>query len=715
MTRSTAPALVKSPVDPAATDGHDPVPVPVLSTTTAAGPIPGLAVSRPHHGPQLKLVVGGSADPAEREADDIADSVVGYLRRQASAVHESREPDGSAPADQLAGDRPPLDALRRQSSRVDVAAAVSDPADLLARHATTRRRVQLSRAPGEPQIGSAGGDLNPEMQQAITDAGPGSALRREIREPLESAMGADFSGVRVHTGPAVARLNRNLSARAFTLGSDLYFRDGLPDTGTAQGQHLLAHELAHTLQQGSVARKFSTGDRGRAETVRRVYTETPYSVSSTERKMFLEVHPIAWGTAGSAAAYAASKNAARPRAFLFETITTVDNIDRILGRYRLLTCPWDVALTVVLNGAWTPAKKYKDTGEVTSAKATKGEDNIAQQKALTKKAKEVIAGWNGPPLQIVTATWERRHRSEADALEVVQGSVPYTTLRKQAATNPGALTLETALSPIHDHVWHKMGDDDMPMPEPNPAVPTGEHLGLTAAEQTPGILDKTTLVTFGYDLTTAGTIPPITGILQDIYSKEMDLRDRIQELGAPIYPSEPTTFYRPTVNGEVTGMWTHAEKQHVGGSGQQLEGAKLTRSLQERKAGVGGQAKGPGYQQLAFHTIQVETSAGRRNDAIVQLLNGWWSDGNGDPDYVREKLLVDEINKLDQCALKKDEYLKKVYTNLKGDVENAVFLKIEPLVAEYQQQAVKEACDALRRELRTRQRAAHLAKKLLGV
>ncbi len=145
------------------------------------------------------------------------------------------------------------------------------------------------------------------------------------------------------------------------------------------------------------------------------------------------------------------------------------------------------------------------------------------------------------------------------------------------------------------------------------------------------------------------------------------------------------------------------------------EGAKLTRSLQQRKAGEGGQQKGPGYQQLAYHTVMVETSAGRRNDLIVELLDGWWANGDGDPDYVRDDLLVAEIDKLDQCALKKDEYLKKVYTNLKGNVENAVFLKIGPLVADYQKQAVKAACGELRGLLTSRRRADHLQKKLVGV
>jgi hypothetical protein len=69
---------------------------------------------------------------------------------------------------------------------------------------------------------------------------------------MEGAMGADLGSVRVHTGPESSELGDRLGARAFTIGSDIFFNGQAPDTATASGQHLLAHELAHTMQQGSV-------------------------------------------------------------------------------------------------------------------------------------------------------------------------------------------------------------------------------------------------------------------------------------------------------------------------------------------------------------------------------------------------------------------------------------------------------------------------------
>ena len=80
--------------------------------------------------------------------------------------------------------------------------------------------------------------------------GGGRSLPEALRTPLEGALGADLSAVRLHEGPAAGDLNRSMSALAFTHGRDIFFRDGLPDTSSDAGMHLLAHELTHTVQQG---------------------------------------------------------------------------------------------------------------------------------------------------------------------------------------------------------------------------------------------------------------------------------------------------------------------------------------------------------------------------------------------------------------------------------------------------------------------------------
>lgn len=81
--------------------------------------------------------------------------------------------------------------------------------------------------------------------------GGGAALPAAAHDQMERAFGADFSSVRVHHGARSAELNDRIQAKAFTTGSDIFFRDGLPDMSSSSGQHLLAHELTHTIQQGA--------------------------------------------------------------------------------------------------------------------------------------------------------------------------------------------------------------------------------------------------------------------------------------------------------------------------------------------------------------------------------------------------------------------------------------------------------------------------------
>lgn len=87
---------------------------------------------------------------------------------------------------------------------------------------------------------------------------------------MGQAMGADLSSVRVHTGAESTSLNDELGATAFTLGSDVFFREGVPDTSTHDGAHLMAHELAHTLQQSgttgaAIGRIQRRGKRGQGK------------------------------------------------------------------------------------------------------------------------------------------------------------------------------------------------------------------------------------------------------------------------------------------------------------------------------------------------------------------------------------------------------------------------------------------------------------------
>jgi hypothetical protein len=77
----------------------------------------------------------------------------------------------------------------------------------------------------------------------------GQPLAESTRRSFEPRFGHDFGRVRVHTDSAAAQSTEAVHARAYTLGCDIAFASGEYDTGSARGRALLAHELAHVVQQ----------------------------------------------------------------------------------------------------------------------------------------------------------------------------------------------------------------------------------------------------------------------------------------------------------------------------------------------------------------------------------------------------------------------------------------------------------------------------------
>lgn len=156
------------------------------------------------------LVVGAAHDPAEHEADAIADETVRRLADQ--------ETEAGAPAHV---------------------------------HPVPAGRLQRSAHAAHDEF-----EAPPEIEQRIRRAtGSGQPLDAAVRRRFEGATGRDLGNVRIHRGAEADQLNTAVSAKAFTTGNDIFFSKGSFQPGSPQGQHLLAHELAHTAQHsGSVQR-----------------------------------------------------------------------------------------------------------------------------------------------------------------------------------------------------------------------------------------------------------------------------------------------------------------------------------------------------------------------------------------------------------------------------------------------------------------------------
>jgi len=182
------------------------------AATTA--PPENLSISHPH-------------DAHEREAEMMADNV---MRMPAPA---STQP------------------IRQDLTRISAASAIQRRCS---------RCEEESKEPNVQRTESAGEapHVTPVVAQSIGALrGGGSPLTASMRAFFEPRFGADFSQVRLHTDSRAADTAKSINAKAFTVGQHIAFGANQYAPGSAEGQHLLAHELTHTIQQsaGPIAAK----------------------------------------------------------------------------------------------------------------------------------------------------------------------------------------------------------------------------------------------------------------------------------------------------------------------------------------------------------------------------------------------------------------------------------------------------------------------------
>ncbi len=158
----------------------------------------------------------------------------------------------------------------------------------------------------EPSSSRRSGDSSTHGRDVLRR--PGRPLGPATREFFEPRFGHDFSRLRVHTDAEAGASARAMNAEAYTVGRDLVFAPGRFSPGTPAGQALLAHELAHAVQQSGGSRPAGPG-----AAASRPAGSLPRSVPGgrQEREADRAAHAV---TAGSAArAVLAGSAAVRPR------------------------------------------------------------------------------------------------------------------------------------------------------------------------------------------------------------------------------------------------------------------------------------------------------------------------------------------------------------------------------------------------------------------
>jgi len=185
---------------------------------------------------QPKLTIGKPGDKYEQEADRVAAEVVNRINTPSRHLSSQGQPiqrQADTEEDDQLQMKPIADTIQRQET----------PESVEDDELQMKPMLQHQAGMGDKEASS---DLQASIQRL---RGSGQPLAKQIREPMEQAFGANFSGVRIHTDAQSDGLNQSIQAKAFTTGQDVFFRQGAYKPESRDGQELIAHELTHVVQQ----------------------------------------------------------------------------------------------------------------------------------------------------------------------------------------------------------------------------------------------------------------------------------------------------------------------------------------------------------------------------------------------------------------------------------------------------------------------------------
>src|SRR5438034_686178 len=112
------------------------------------------------------------------------------------------------------------------------------------------RKKRLQRKTRNSELGTRNDSFAPPIVHEVLRS-PGQPLDPGTRALMEPRFGHDFSQVQVHTDGKAAESARAVNARAYTVGENVVFGAGQFMPTACTGQRLLAHELAHVMQQSN--------------------------------------------------------------------------------------------------------------------------------------------------------------------------------------------------------------------------------------------------------------------------------------------------------------------------------------------------------------------------------------------------------------------------------------------------------------------------------
>jgi Domain of unknown function (DUF4157) len=150
-----------------------------------------------------------------------------------------------------ASERERISSGPRQPDRIQPPTPLARFASAVGNRAFTRTIARMRDGDGI----LPGGVVHPDVEAAIVAArGRGLPADRAVTNHVGAMLGDSLGDVRIHRDENAAGLARSVSARAFTVGNDVFFGSGEYEPTTPAGRELLTHELVHVVQQRGAPR-----------------------------------------------------------------------------------------------------------------------------------------------------------------------------------------------------------------------------------------------------------------------------------------------------------------------------------------------------------------------------------------------------------------------------------------------------------------------------
>ena len=205
---------------------------------------------------QAKLTVSQPGDVYEQEADRVAEMVTKAETSEVKRQTEEEEEVQTQPAEEEEEELQ----MQRQAEEEE-------------EEEEQEEEVQTQPAESQPTV------VPENLETRINNARHiGQPMSESARASFEPHFGIDFSDVRIHTGAEANRLSQQLGAKAFTTGSDVFFREDAYQPESESGKRLLAHELTHVVQQKGGQLHSDVQGQTETELARNLISKSPSDV-----------------------------------------------------------------------------------------------------------------------------------------------------------------------------------------------------------------------------------------------------------------------------------------------------------------------------------------------------------------------------------------------------------------------------------------------------